>query len=318
MLTRNIKKFILILGFICLLPAVSYSANEWTWLTDWQDISNDTTGSWTDIDLGTGDIVPSGTNAVIVVFTGAAGARCNGSTSSFQTSGNLSKYFFVIKIDSNRIFEQYISSTSTDCYLVAYTDLNNFDTNWTAGINPSSDVWTDVDLSGTYPGASGVFIALEHSSGYNSGARKNGSTDSLMDSREKTVFVGVDSSQILEVYENPNWASAWYYDGCFKDEAIFNTNVSSITLSSTGTWETKDLSAYVDANATGAFFYIKSTDGGTARQAGIFANDSSNTYTCTIPANGKGMYCSKLDSNKQVKIYRETSSITVYYAGCTK
>lgn len=91
------------------------------------DVTPSTTGSWVDVDVSA--YIPEGSTGVIlkIMNTGTAtynvGVRKNGSSDNFglYIPNTYARHAFV-GVDSNRIFEAYIGSTSVKIYLAGYCD----------------------------------------------------------------------------------------------------------------------------------------------------------------------------------------------------
>ena len=167
------------------------SSGGFTWFTDAIDVSPGTTGSWQDIDLSA--IVPTGATGVIVEFDntndsiyqavvrGKEDTRNYMSNASYNTIKEKRSRFQIVKLDSNRLIEGWISNANVDIWLRGYTaggDPSYFDL--PPDITPSSGSWQTVDVtSNVDAGADGVILLIASQSGSSQtyAIREVGSTD---------------------------------------------------------------------------------------------------------------------------------------------
>lgn len=124
----------------------------------------------------------------------------------------------------------------------------------------TSGSWADVDLSSYIAsGTTGVLLHVVPSSNCNFGYRKNGSTDNrtsylLSGGSHQWVSCGVDANRILELYVQDITYIDVYLVGYFDSSAVFNTNATDISLSTTGSWA--DIDINVDDSAIGAIIEV--------------------------------------------------------------
>jgi len=209
--------------------------------------------AWTDVDL---DSYVSGLGSdvtgVLLHFANNnsssdyyAGMRKNGSTDD-RRNKYLPAYrhcMGAIGVDSNHIFEIYVSDIAyIDVYIVGYTTtgVTFFDNGYDKSLS-ATGAWTDVDCASVAPNAIGLIFEVISSSttNYSFGMRKNGSTDNRTNSISfRTVvgfIVGCDTSQICEGYIG-NAVIDFYLVGYITDGAVFNTNATDISMSTTGSY----------------------------------------------------------------------------------
>lgn len=144
-----------------------------------------------------------------------------------------------------------------------------------AGSWQTVDVTAYVDAGNT----SGVILHIEGSasSDRQCGVRKYGSTDTVIpyidDNTHTWCPVGVDASDRFEAYIGNTDVTIRIVAYLTNDEATFNTDWDSHTVSSTGTWEDWDISTLTGGDtATFALVYI--------------VNESASSYDGTIRENG--------------------------------
>lgn len=219
------------------------------------DISLSTTGSWTDIDLGS--YIPGGATGVIILVRNTHssyhyqfGLRKNGSTDDryyYLASNN--QIIFCIGIDSNKIVEGKISNTYIKFILLGYfqNDAYFFTNAYDKSIS-TTGAWTDIDCSGQIPsyGLAAIFeLGNPSASGtYYIAIRKNGSTDNRYMARALWVtsaIIGVDNNRICEGYiantDMKFFLNGYLYYGTFK------TNGLDKSLSTTGSYQDIDMSS---------------------------------------------------------------------------
>ncbi len=218
------------------------------------DISLSATGTWTDINLSS--YVPSGTSGVIirVVNTSASmdinwGLRAKGSTDEvyFPLFGSRQTTIYV-SADSNRFIQGKISDTQLDFYLVGYflTEATFF----TNGIDKTPSVfssWQDIDCSANVPVGTvfGIFEWVTQDMGFGCCFRKKGSTDNRV-SEYSVVhggwLVALDTDRKCQV--NIEISGNIYLKGYINsaDRAIAKTNGLNVSLTTTGSYESINLS----------------------------------------------------------------------------
>ncbi|MBU1067816.1 hypothetical protein KKE60_08520 [Patescibacteria group bacterium] len=160
---------------------VGYTISGVTFLTNAEDMSLSSTGSWTDIDCSTE--APNATGLIFEALAGdydQFGLRKNGSTDD-RHSEIYYHYCFgaVIGCDGSQVCEGYINSTNVDFFLVGYiTDGVTFNTNATDLSLGSTGSWTDLTA---LPDESPVMGIIEVNIGQDKdfGLRKNGSAEDI-------------------------------------------------------------------------------------------------------------------------------------------
>jgi len=136
--------------------------------------------------------------------------------------------------------------------------------------------WTDVDVTNYVPDrATGVVVEID--TGGNprqTGVRKNGSTDDRRtDTRHYWAMIGLDDSEIFEVYLEDNTCNI--YLRAFTDENwVFNTNADDISLGAALAWTDIDISTEAP-DAVGAIVEIVNNFDA-ARQSGVRKNGSTD------------------------------------------
>ncbi len=140
----------------------------------------------------------------------------------------------------------------------------------------------DVDLSTNIAsGATGVLlhIVCTGSTDYGFFCRKNGSTDDrtadIKAGYHQWGACGVDINRILEIYI-ANAAIDVYLVGYFTSDAVFLTNATDISISTTGTWT--DIDIGVNDGAIGAVVELYNTSGAAYYEFGIRKNGSTDEH----------------------------------------
>ena len=247
----------------------------------------DQADSWRDVDCS--DIIPSEATGVILHIvntntssTRAHGVRKNGSTDNrTQVAGINSHHWAMIGVDSSRIFEAYVASTTDiDIYVVGYAKSGvTFKTNADDKSLGTTDTWLDIDCSTEAPSAIGIIIEIPSSSwNYLFGLRKNGSSDDRVCrvGRHLWAIIGCDTSQIIEGRIN-NLGVDFFLVGYITDGCTFNTNATDVSLSTTDEW--LDLSALPEGAGMG---FIEVADTLSNHLYGLRKNGSSEDiyYVC--------------------------------------
>lgn len=249
---------------------------------------------WQDVDVT--PYLPSGATGVIVhvydTSTVAAGARKNGSTDTRTTSLQYqSQTWFMIGVDSSRIFEVYKVSSSIYYYLVGYTMTGvTFFTNAYDKSLGSTGSWIDIDCSSEASGADGLIFEVigGYANPCPTGFRMNGSSDNRLyqgwNRNPWSVVIGCDGSEVIEGYIGTT-NTDYYLVGYITDGCTFNTNATDLSLGSTGTWT--DLSAlpsgavmgFIEVGHTGQYNY----------DYGLRANGSSDDFYHDIKCHSWGI-----------------------------
>ncbi len=248
------------------------------------EVTPGTAGSWQDVNVSA--YVPSGATGVLLHLANthasteyALGLRKNGSTDNrYPNLVYTAHLWAAIGIDTNRIFEAYIGSTTyIDIYLVGYTMSGvTFFTNAYDKTPSSDEVWTDINCATEAPNAIGLIFEDYKTSGHRVGFRKNGSSDNryAYSYYRLWAIIGCDTSQVCEAYVDIDYADIFLI-GYITDDCTFNTNATDVSLGSTGNW--LDLSALPSSANMG--FIEAQLAGTTAYYYGLRKNGSSeNIY----------------------------------------
>jgi len=181
-------------------------------LTEEQDITPSTVGSWVDVDLSS--YLPEGAVAAIIRFVSTgmgyyAGARKNGSSDSGLAYIAYNGWHFVhCAVDSSRILELHRGNSSHSFYLVGYWEsVENpiFFTN-PPTIGPSGTGWQDYDItsylnSGDSAAAAITEIRITSNITRYFGLRENGSSATTYGRCFwETGVAKCDSNDIFEAY----------------------------------------------------------------------------------------------------------------------
>lgn len=299
------------------------------------DVTPSTTGSWVDVDVSA--YIPEGSTGVIlkIMNTGTAtynvGVRKNGSSDNFglYIPNTYARHAFV-GVDSNRIFEAYIGSTSVKIYLVGYCDSAvDFFTNAVDKTPSIAGDWVDVDASGNIPeGSTGVICLLynaDTATNYYGGIRKNGSSDTFTygQIRYSKRFVyqlcGVDSNRIFEAnIQNTNFKIMLI--GYTKQPITFFTNGIDKSITSTNAWTDIDITSETESTADGAILFLVNTSTTAAYKGDVRKNGSTDNHTantnlyqgeCRSAAVG-------LDSEQIFEGYISNTAVKFYLIGYCK
>lgn len=165
------------------------------------NISLNTTGSWTDIDINVND---DAIGAIIEVYNTSYnvnylyGLRKNGSTDD-RYAYFLGKTTAFIGLDENEIFEGKINNVGVDFYLTGYIKSGvTFLTNATDLSLSSTGDYND--LTALPNDATGGFIECSTPTKYSYALRKNGSSEDIYRDLIKHEWIAVecDSNQLIE------------------------------------------------------------------------------------------------------------------------
>ncbi len=244
------------------------------------EVTPSTAGSWQDMDAS--GSVPAGATGVILhcifpYFSYAFGLRKNGSTDNRITNVRYTSHCWaMIGVDSNRVFEAYVGSTTDiDIYVVGYTVSGvTFKTNADNKSLSTTGSWQDIDCSSEAPSAIGlIFEVVNVGTVAYGGLRKNGSSDNrntynIFQHQSFGAVIGCDASQICEGYIETTDVD-FYLLGYITDGCTFNTNATDVSLTTTGAWT--DLSA-LPSGANMGFIEVASTS---AYRYGLRKNGSS-------------------------------------------
>lgn len=229
------------------------------------DITPSSVGSFVDVDLSA--YLPS--NAAGALFLSrtpggtspVVGWRKKGSTDTWTITASAGPkvFSFAVGVDASRNCQISTSTTACKFYLAGWltTDDAVFFTNAvdkTPGVTGS---WQNVDISGDSgtDTAIGALLSFAMTSSIATGARMNGSTDARTQIMQGGgAIIGVDSSEICQV--NISTGTTIYLQGYVKANAVFHTNATDVSLSSTGSYI--NLPA-LGAGAIGGIYEIVST-----------------------------------------------------------
>ena len=271
------------------------------------DKSLSAAGAWTDIDLS-GDIPAGATGAIFQVINNADshqnfGLRKNGSSDDRYGRLRLSaQTFAIIGIDGNQKCEGKIQSVDVNIWLVGYTESDAaFFTNAYDKSLSTTDVWTDIDLSGELPegAVAAIFEIVNAGSSVErwAGLRKNGSTSGqtefIYPLSHIFLAVGVDGNRICE--GSIGTTDIKFYLLGYLSAGVAETNEIDRSPGSTG--------SYIDitesnapTGATGAFVECCSSSNYKSFAARV--NGSSFDKYKRVPCRLGGIFVG-LDANKK-------------------
>lgn len=246
------------------------------------EVTPGTAGSWQDVDVSA--YVPAGATGVILHCVNNStntaryfGFRKNGSTDARTDSLSYGTHVWAtIGVDSSRIFEAYIQDiTDIDVWLVGYTTSGV--TFFTNAYNKSPSVlsnWEDIDCSTEAPNAIGLIFEIQNTGSLASfGLRKYGSSDNrvvqTVGYNTFAVIIGCDTAQKCQGQITDSNIKV-YLVGYVTQGAIFNTNATDVSLSSTGSWI--DLAALPTGSVMG---FIEATSLASTNRFGLRKNGSS-------------------------------------------
>lgn len=183
--------------------------------------------------------------------------------------------------------------------------------------------WTDVDVSASVPaGATGVILHIVNNSSSDaaSGFRKNGSTDD----RYSNVYagghfwaaIGVDSSRIFEAYIGSTDID-FYLVGYFSSDAVFFTNATDKSLSSTSTWTDIDISSDTGTDTALAAIWEVRNGGASNGNYGFRKNGSTDTLTRAIMS-ASNAHCAAIigvDESEICEGYAGNTNIDFFLVG---
>lgn len=246
------------------------------------EVTPGTAGSWQDVDVSA--YVPAGATGVILHCVNNStntmryfGFRKNGSTDARTDSLSYGTHVWAtIGVDSSRIFEAYIQDiTDIDVWLVGYTTSGV--TFFTNAYDKSPSVlsnWEDIDCSTEAPNAIGLIFEIQNTGSLASfGLRKYGSSDNrvvqTVGYNTFAVIIGCDTAQKCQGQIADSNIKV-YLVGYVTQGAIFNTNATDVSLSSTGSWI--DLAALPTGSVMG---FIEATSLASTNRFGLRKNGSS-------------------------------------------
>lgn len=235
-------------------------------LSEATNITPETTGEWTDVDISSSVHDPLVVTGVVLHIVNAGsrnifGLRKKGSTDARTDNldGN-SHVWAAIGVDNLAVFETYLANSDFSIYLVAYTgpDVVFFD----EGIDKTPGAfssWQDVDCSSEAPDAVALIFEVKlHSSVRTFGLRKNGSTvGSTAQERYYNSFgylVGCDTNQVVEIFANISGGQTFYLIGYVTAGMVTFANGTVYGVSSPGPVGWEDIEETLPDSPTMAFF----------------------------------------------------------------
>ena len=249
------------------------------WFTNSKDISLSTGGSWQDIDLT--DHVPEGaTGALVEVVNMGVDEGMGGVLRGKEDSRDyMSNPYFgavlvetehhrwqMVKIDSDRLIQGYITSPIIDFRLIAYTigaDPSFFSSPADITIGTTGS-WAVVDLSSQVDSDADGAILFITGDARRYGIREVGSSYSTTTlrtpSRGNTMYlVGLDGNKQFETYLDS--ATNIYLVGQSKGSVVYYTNDIVATNPATGIWSSLDADNFgVDTAANGLLLHVEVTN----------------------------------------------------------
>ncbi len=324
----NSGKFLYPLTGLSQLPASTWQvtyrisrdkANRggFVWFTNAADISLSTTGSWQNIDLS--PHVPVGATGAIVEVVNThktksyrgmvRGTEDGNNYMAEPTDGEIKgreHRWQVVKVDSSRRIQGFISSTRVDFKLLGYTrgdDPVYFTT--PPDVTPGTiGSWATVDVSAIVDAdATGVILLVYSASEAPEvfGIREVGSsysTTSLnLDARHNTMYmVGLDPNGHFQAYlSSPD--VRLYLVAQTKGSVVYYVNDVTVADPPTGSWQTMDADDYaVPFEANGLVFLVEST---ATRDIGFRHGDSNDDWNKQIGANTHIQAAIGISSNNQ-------------------
>ena len=182
--------------------------------------------------------------------------------------------------------------------------------------------WQDNDISAYIPaGATGAIVQYHNSyagATPNISFRKKGSTDNrtprISGSHQGWAIIGVDSNRVFEVYAYTGMPTTikLYLHGYTTSGVTFNTNAPSISLSSTGIYESVDLSALCPG-AVGVILEIKAGTG--LESFDVRMNGSTDELYRDVAGHNCFTLVAGCDSNQIIEIKRESTNLEFYILG---
>ena len=178
------------------------------------DVSPSGTNAWVDVNVSTW--VPAGATGVIVQAYNESssdlqyGVRQNGSTDTWMQGLTLQEdtaSYFMVGVDSSRIFEVWQNNSVIITYLVGYTTSGvTFFPNAIDKSLSSTGTWQDVNISAdTTDTAIGAILIMRSTTTASDSyaVRKKGSSDNrykdLRANVSTGIMIGIDSSEIFQL-----------------------------------------------------------------------------------------------------------------------
>ncbi|MFQ6029576.1 MAG: hypothetical protein ACE5Q6_19035 [Dehalococcoidia bacterium] len=191
--------------------------------------------------------------------------------------------------------------------------------------------WQDIDLSGSLPsGATGAIVEVVNtgtSSDYSGVVRGKEDTRDYMSNilfeeiqaeTHRWQIVKVDSNRFIQGYiENAeiDFKLLGYTLG--SDPSYFAVP-PEITLGTTGSWTTADVSSHVDADADGVILFIDSISSVDEDYGVREAGSSFSTTSLELEEFGNTMYLVGIDASDQFEVYAGSIDVKIYLVAQTK
>lgn len=220
-------------------------------------------GAWVNVDCSAN--ISAGATGVILHIDhtaggagDAVGVRKNGSTDARTGQIGADRHFWsAIGVDGARIFEANVKDATFKLWLVGYFEADAvFNTNAVDKSLGTTGVWLDIDISADTGTDTAIAAIWEANGGNAVGFRKNGSTDSRIQTTGGSsviyAIIGVDASEICEG-RIANVGTDFFLAGYIKSAATLDTNATDLSLGTTGSW--LNLSS-LPTGATGGFIEI--------------------------------------------------------------
>ena len=304
------------------------------WFENARDISLSTMDSWQDIDL-TAHVPVGATGAVVeVVNTGldwTQGGVLRGKEDSRDYMSNPhygpvqvgaeNHRWQMVKIDSNRLIQGYITSPAIDFKLIGYTigtDPSFFPSPADVTIGTTGS-WAAVDLSSQVDSDADGAILFLTGDAKRYGIREVGSsysTTSLTTPvKGNTMYlVGLDGNKEFETYLEG--ATNIYLVGQTKGSVVYYTNDLVATDPVTGVWASLDADTFgVDTTANGLLLHAEVAN---ESDIGFRHADSTDNWNKKLPAGSHVQAAVGINSSNLWDEYMEDLGTDISIAGYTR
>ncbi|KWT77347.1 hypothetical protein [Candidatus Magnetominusculus xianensis] len=295
------------------------------------DISTSTLNQYVDKDLSA--YVPADATMAIIRVRGVGdsgpswGLRTKNSGYDVKGALSFDMTEVCVPLDASRIIQVY----TTDAYGTCHFYLQGYFTadaaGWAAGydisvlIPASQGVWTDVDVSSYIP-AGGQFACVEYTSTSSShyiGFRKKGSTDNRYTPHPNNYHYGyivpLNSGRCFQMIHGNTSAVKHLYLRGYILNGRAKTNGVEYSLTTTGSYETKDLSSDNPPwGYTGALVQMYSTGSGNWTNVRM-TGSSDDQYYNTINQPCYQTIAVGLDAAKQFQGKRSNTDMQYYVLG---
>ena len=322
-------------------PTPTPSADGWIWPVTSTDVSISATSTWTDIDLSA-YVGATATGAVIEVVNAGSSEDNRGvvrgkedtrdymSDSNAQRVEGRSHRYQIVKLNSARVIQGYITDGDIDFYLVGHTWGPNDPTYFAnpPDITPmTTTAWTAVDVSPhVAASADGVILFIENQTNTDQvfGIREVNSTYAtvnreLEDYGNTMYLVGIDAIDQFEAYIQSSNVKI-YLVAETKGSVVFYINDTAVTNPTAGSWQSIDADSYgIPSEANGLILLAEmSTDQGDGK-LGFRHADSTTDHNADI---GSGTHFQSgvgiSDSNEWDMYVELDSASSVFISGYTK